>query len=173
MRAAHLGLCVFCTSVLACSKPSSDAAGAGASASASTSAAPVVDAGPVAILWKGSYEASAASLYVPDGGEWAGTKWRGDDAGDGLGAGTVTLSVLGSHVDGTVDGVLGPAVVDGSFFGDRLSASIRRKDPRDRGFVGVLDGVVKDGKFEGDIHVSSLVNANLLRQAKLELTKAP
>ena len=170
MPRAALG--VFCMYFVACSKPSADSAGTAPSASASAPAAPVVDAGPVAITWKGSYDATAASLYVPDGGEWAGTKWRGDDAGDGLGAGTVTLTVLGSHVDGTIDGVLGPAVIDGSFFGDRLSASIRRKDPNDRGFVGVLDGTVKDDKFDGEIHVSSLVNANLLRQAKLELVKA-
>ena len=172
MRTSRATFGVFCMYCLACSKPSGDTATAAASASSSASAAPVVDAGPVAAEWKGSYEATAASLYVPDGGEWAGTKWRGDDAGDGLGAGTVTLTVTGSHVDGTVDGVLGPAVVDGAFFGDRLSASIRRKDPSDRGFVGVLDGTVKDDKFEGEIHVSSLVNANLLRQAKLVLTKA-
>ena len=172
MKPSRLALCVLCTYFAACSKPSTDSTGAAPSASASASVTPVVDAGPVATTWKGSYEATAASLYVPDGGEWAGTKWRGDDAGEGLGAGTVTLTVLGPHVDGTIDGVLGPAVVDGSFFGDRLSASIRRKDPNDRGFVGVLDGTVKDDKFDGEIHVSSLVNANLLRQAKLELVKA-
>src|SRR5215469_8324910 len=114
-----LGVCCMC--LVACSKPSGDSAGSAPSASASASAAPVVDAGPQTVTWKGAYEATAASLYVPDGGEWKGTKWHGDDAGAGLGNGTVTLSVLGSQVDGTVDGVLGPAVVDGSFFGDRLS----------------------------------------------------
>ncbi|MGH7282940.1 MAG: hypothetical protein ACRELY_15560 [Polyangiaceae bacterium] len=170
MSALGFALCVLCMYLVACSKPSGDSASVAPTSSTAASAAPIVDAGPFTITWKGSYEASPASLYVPDGGEWAGTKWRGDDAGDGIGSGTVMLTVLGSHVDGTVDGVLGPAVVDGSFFGDHLSASIRRKDPTDRGFVGVLDGIVKDDKFDGEIHVSSLVNANLLRQAKLELT---
>lgn len=172
MSAPRFFLCVCCTYFVACSKPSGDSAGVAASTFASASAAPIVDAGPVTVTWKGSYEAVPASLYVPDGGEWKGTKWHGDDAGTGLGAGTVTLTVLGTHVDGTVEGVLGPGVVDGSLFGDHLSASIRRKDPTDRGFVGVLDGTVKDDKCEGEIHVSSLVDANLLRQAKLVLTKA-
>lgn len=163
---------VLCIFLGACSKSSSDGAGPAPSSSAAPVAStPTADAAPATVKWTGKYTASAGYLFVPDGGEWAGTKWHGDDAGDGLGDGTVSLQVSGAHVDGTIDGVLGPAVVDGSVFGDKLTGNIVRKDPTDRGFVGTLECTVKDKAASCEMHLSSLVNANLLRQAKLDLAK--
>jgi hypothetical protein len=154
----------------ACSKPSDGVAPA---PSASTIAAPVIDASTAeksAVAgWAGTYSATPASLSVPDGGEWAGTKWHGDDAGDGIGDGTLTIEIKDGIVSGTVDGPLGPAVLDGTLTGDKFSARIDRKDPKDGGFVGVLDGTIANGAATGEIHVSSLITARLLRRATFQL----
>ncbi|MEO8799941.1 MAG: hypothetical protein ABI551_18740, partial [Polyangiaceae bacterium] len=138
------------------------------------SAPPSASSGPAAptvLTFTGSYTAVPGSLYVPDGGVWSGTKWRGDDAGDGLGEGTLALTVHGNHVEGVLDGALGPATLEGSLFADQVTARIDRKDPSDGGFVGTFDGTLKDGVVEGDMYLSSLVNAHLLRQAKVHLKK--
>lgn len=167
----RLSSVVLCIGLLACSKPSSD--GAAPTPSASGSAAPSAS-GPVApavITYTGSYTAIAGSLYVPDGGAWSGTKWRGDDAGDGLGEGTLSLTVHDHRIEGVLEGALGPATLEGSLFDDQLTARIDRKDPSDGGFVGTFEGTLKDGVVEGDMHLSSLVNAHLLRQAKVKLKK--
>ena len=166
-------LLVFCMFYLACSKPST-----GVSENAVAAATPVASAASSAapanavVTWRGTYKATAGSLYVPDGGEWAGTKWHGDDAStEAIGDGTLTLEVKAGIVTGSIDGPLGPAIISGTLDGEFLSARIDRKDPSDRGLVGVLDGTVKDGAATGEMHLSSLVNARLLRQATFELKR--
>ena len=43
--------------------------------------------------WAGKYAAVPGALFVPDGGEWSGWKFHGDDASVGLGDGTITLVI--------------------------------------------------------------------------------
>ncbi|HEX7664089.1 MAG TPA: hypothetical protein VF407_06260 [Polyangiaceae bacterium] len=175
MKTLSTSFGVLCLGLLACSKPSSDGTAPATSAPGSSSAAPTTSASaaPAATGSKlaGSYTASAGTFYVPDGGEWSGTKWRGDDAGDGLGDGTITLTITGNHVDGTIDGPLGPGVIDGAFFGDRITARVDPKSPSDGGWTGTLDATVKDGAGEGELRATSLVNAHLVRQAKVTIKK--
>ncbi len=156
----------------ACSKPS-DAPAPAPSISASPTAAPVVDASAAAVAtvakWSGTYTSTAASLSVPDGGEWAGTKWHGDDAGDGLGDGTLAIEIHDGVVSGTIDGPVGPALIDGTVNGDKFSGRIDRKDPKDGGLVGVLEGTISGATATGEMHLSSLVTAHLLRQATFQL----
>jgi hypothetical protein len=161
-------LFVFCMLLGACSKPSDAPAPV---SSASSVAVAVVDAAapPAIAKWSGTYSATPASLSVPDGGEWAGTKWHGDDAGDGVGDGTLAIEIHDGIVSGTVDGPLGPALIDGTAHGDTFSARVDRKDPKDGGFVGVLDGTIANGSATGEMHLSSLVTAHLLRQATFQL----
>src|SRR6185436_9605927 len=95
----------------AASAPAGSASGGAASADAAAKAA------DAATAYAGTYTSAAGSLYVPDGGEWAGTKWRGDESTDGLGEGPIALSITGSRVEGTIDGPLGPAVIRGAVEG--------------------------------------------------------
>ncbi|MEO7112135.1 MAG: hypothetical protein ABI183_16950 [Polyangiaceae bacterium] len=161
-------LVVFCIWLSACSKPSDAPAPV---SSASSVAISVVDAAAPAAMakWSGTYSATPASLSVPDGGEWAGTKWHGDDAGDGVGDGTLVIEIHDGIVSGSVDGPLGPALIDGTSQGSHFSARVDRKDPKDGGFVGVLDGTIANGSATGEMHLSSLVTAHLLRQATFQL----
>src|ERR1700733_6380035 len=43
--------------------------------------------------WSGHYAAGPGSFSVPDGGEWAGVRFRGEDADTDRGGGTLTVSV--------------------------------------------------------------------------------
>ena len=43
--------------------------------------------------WSGHYTASPGSFYMPDGGEWANLRFRGEDASVGLGEGTLEVAV--------------------------------------------------------------------------------
>lgn len=157
---------------LACSK-SADAPAPSPSTSASAVVAPIIDASTAAssavAKWSGTYTSTPASLSVPDGGEWAGTKWHGDDAGDGLGDGTLAIEIHDGIVSGTIDGPVGPAVIDGTVNGDKFSARIDRKDPKDGGLVGLLDGTITGATATGEMHLSSLITAHLLRQATFQL----
>jgi hypothetical protein len=150
----------------ACSKSSDAPVVAVVDAAVATS---VIDAAPAIITWSGTYSATPGTLSVPDGGEWAGTKWRGDDASDGIGDGAIAIEIRDGIVSGTIDGPLGPAAIDGTLQGDHFSARVDRKDPKDGGFVGVLEGTIAGQAATGEMHLSSLITAHLLRQATFQL----
>ena len=158
-----------------CSRPS-PAPGAGLDAPPNAQAAPAASATPSAgpVTWTGAYQATPGTLFVPDGGEFSGWKFRGDDAGTGLGAGILTLTVDGAsgRATGTGDGPLGPMVVSGVITNGDLSA---RLDPKDAtsptaGFTGVALGKVSGSSLKGTMHLSA-PTGNVIREATFELAQ--
>lgn len=134
----------------------------------------VVDAAPpvaAEITWSGSYKSGAGTIYVPDGGEWSGTKWRGDDSGDGLGDGTLVVSIdpKSGNVKGVVDGPIA-ATVYGAFAAGQLSATLAPKSTGDA-FTGTLLGTVSGDKLDGTMHVSSALDAHIIRSITFSLAK--
>jgi len=159
--------------------PSASAAAASASATASaTASAPAASASApasatAASSWSGSYKSAGASLYVPTQKPFDAVKWRGDDAGGGVGDGSLELAIDSSgRVSGTSSGALGAVVVSGMYADGELTATLARKDPTDGGFTGTAVGKLAGDKIEGTIHLS-LPNATALRTATFTLSKTP
>jgi hypothetical protein len=143
-----------------------------ASASASASAAPsaaVADTGPAKNAWTGQYDSQPGTLSVPDGAEWKGVKFRGDDAGEAIGKGNLTITIdPDGQAHGEGDGPFGPFVVAGTLSENILTFSVRRKDPTDMGLTGTGRGTVTADKLEGTIHASK-ATANVIREATFSL----
>jgi hypothetical protein len=167
--------------VCACSKPGNESAGAASSASssaaspsvaqvaASIAASSAPSSAPVraARTWKGAYKSTAATLSVP--AALSKEHWSDTQSTAGLGDGTLVVKVDGNgHVTGEVQGVLGPADLEGLSTDGKLSASIRRKDPTDRGFTGTLVATVTGDHGDGTMSVS-LGQASALRVATFSL----
>lgn len=127
---------------------------------------------PPATSFHGTYEAEARPIYVPDASDWEHTKWRGDDASDGLGKGDLTLDVdPETHaVTGKLLAPLGPAVIEGEEKDSKITATIRREDPSDLGFTGTLEATLKGDSIEGTARVAQ-ADARLIREAKLTLER--
>lgn len=120
--------------------------------------------------WGGTYVSEAGSLYVVDGGEWAGVKWRGDDASVGLGEGVISLTIQGARVTGTGSGPIGDVVWSGAIDNERLTASVQRKDPLDRGFTGTAVGKVSRDHIVGTMRLS-LADARVIRDVQYSLSR--
>jgi hypothetical protein len=139
------------------------------SASASASAAPVVDSGPTKNEWTGNYDSQPGTLTVPDGAEWKGVKFRGDDAGDGLGKGTLHLLIdPDGRASGDGDGPFGPFTLTGALDKDVVTFTILRKDPTDMGFTGTGRGTIAADKLDGTIRASK-ATGNVIREATFSL----
>jgi hypothetical protein len=123
--------------------------------------------------WSGAYTSAAASIYVPDAAEWSGFKWRGADAGDAIGEGTISLTIDGqTHlVTGSAAGPIGDVILTGTAEGGRLTASVRRKDPRDQGLTGTLVASPAPDHIDGTMRLS-FGDAHLVREATFHLTNA-
>lgn len=119
--------------------------------------------------WTGTYKSAAGTLYIPS--DWKNVRWSGTDSPAGLGEGTMTLQIDAAtgRVLGTVEGPLGPAVVDGVVRDGKLTASILRKVPSDRGFSGTLLGSLERDAAEGSMNLSS-AEANAVRSATFTLS---
>lgn len=167
MRRAILGLALV--AVVACDKPKADpgpVASAG-SAVASASAAPKVKSND----WKGTYTSERASYYLPDAAEYGGVKFRGDDAGDALGEGTLSLKVdADGLVTGEGAGALGAFVLHGVLRGDDLSFTVARQDPSDLGVTGTGTGTLAGDAIEGTLNLSAY-RAQIIREAKFKLSR--
>jgi hypothetical protein len=122
--------------------------------------------------WTGAYVSQPGTIYVVDGGEWAGVKWRGDDAGIGLGAGKMSLSVSRSsgEVRGTGEGPLGSIVLVGVVVDDAITVSVSRKDPLDRGLTGTGVARVAGDKITGTMRLS-VADARVIREATFTLSR--
>jgi hypothetical protein len=183
MRAACVILALpLALGAAACSK-ASDSGGAPPAASASaTSAASAVPAAPSAVLsatqpaggatalaWRGSYKSAAATLTVVPA--YKKQPWSDTKSTEGIGDGALTLAIEGGRVSGSVEGPLGPATVDGVLADGKVSASVRRKDPTDHGFTGILVGDVAADHIDGTMSVS-LGQASVLRTATFTLKPA-
>lgn len=140
------------------------------SASASASAAPaIVDAGPPKNEWTGNFDSQPGTLTVPDGAEWKGVKFRGDDAGDGLGKGTLHIVVdPEGRASGEGDGAFGPITLTGAMEKDIVTFTVLRKDPTDMGFTGTGRGTLSADKLEGTIKASK-ATGNVIREATFSL----
>jgi hypothetical protein len=107
---------------------------------------------------------------VPDGGEWAGVRFRGEDAGVGLGDGTLDVAVDRSgRAQGTVEGPLGPLHLAGRFEDGVFSAALTSNEPS-QGFSGIATGTAADGGIGGTMRLS-LPTGNVLREAPFTLER--
>jgi hypothetical protein len=179
VKGARLALVLVCAA--ACGRSSSSeglASSAGAGASQSAGIAPSAPSAPAASSaaasghrsWHGSYSSAVGALNLPP--ERAKGRPADADPSAGVGAGTLALTDDGGRVTGTIDGVLGPAVVDGVIAGDQLSATVVRKDPTDRGFAGMLAGKVSGDHGDGTMTLSS-GQASSIRTATFTLSSDP
>lgn len=163
--------------LMGCSKPSGPSP-AGTAPSASTTPAPSVPGAASATsapadapkTWHGTYKSAAASLDVPQ--DFAKT-WAHTDRGGGTGDGAITLTIDGvsGRATGTIEGPLGPALVSGDVAGGTLTATVRRKDPTDRGFTGTLRATVTADRIDGTMTLASADGA-MQRSATATLTPA-
>jgi hypothetical protein len=158
---------------LGCSKPSAAPSEGAASAAPAPSAAPAQSAAPEPpkpSTWSGEYNAEHASMYVPDGAEWSGVKFHGDDASTNLGAGTLKVSIDPTgRVSGEGEGALGPFEVSGLLDGNTFSARLSPQHPAD-GFTGVATGARTGEAIAGTMRLS-YSNASIVREARFTLGK--
>jgi hypothetical protein len=124
------------------------------SAPAPSTSASVAAATTAPTSMQGTYKTTAGTLVVT--ADWRKTHFAAPESSAGIGEGTMTVQVDGAgRVTGTLDGVLGAAVLEGKVSGDNLSAAIRRKDPTDRGFAGTLVGTAAAGGTTGTMNLAS------------------
>jgi hypothetical protein len=168
---ATLGALVAVMALSGCEKTEAGVsadAGTGAGADAGTGAG--ADAGTGAggaRAFNGSYKSSEAVITLPEG-----VKWRVPETPSGVGDGTLTLTLdPGGRVHGALDGVLGPATVDGLAADGKVTGAVRRQDPTDHGFTGTLAGDLDDRGVHGTLHVT-LAEASAVRQATFDLAPA-
>jgi hypothetical protein len=159
------------TLACACGHSSQEPSAAPAlSASPASSVAAVASAAPSASVaaaaatpqsWRGKYTTTPASLVVPK--DWSKTHWSSADTTTGVGDGTLQLSVdpATHRVTGSLDGVVGAAVVEGFVGADGLTASVRRKDPTDKGLAGTLLAAIATDKVTGTLTLASGDGATL------------
>lgn len=110
---------------------------------------------PKPLSFTGTYEAAPATMFIPREGdvpnaiEWAGTKFRSDDAGVGRGAGTLKLAVDDSgRVHGEGAGSLGTFSVSGVKNGDRIAATFRGAGAD--ALFGTFDVTVRGTEAKGE-----------------------
>jgi hypothetical protein len=148
------------------------------SAAAATAASPVkspdssvspTSSSGGAIRWHGSYKSASGELYIPP--DWKNVRWNVKESAAGLGDGAMSVSIdsASGRALGSLDGPLGPAVIDGFVSEGKLTATIARKDPADLGFTGTLVGVMQGDHSEGTMNVS-LADANAIRRATFTLS---
>jgi hypothetical protein len=101
-------------------------------------------------------------------------KWRGDDAGEGLGEGSISLTIdTGAHVvTGLADGPIGDVLLSGAVDDGKVTASVRRKNATDRGLTGTLIATLTAERVEGMMRLS-FGDAHIIREATFRLTAAP
>jgi hypothetical protein len=118
--------------------------------------------------WRGRYKSTAAGIALPNG-----VSWKVPETTEGIGEGPLALDLEpDGRVTGTIDGVLGPAVVDGRVVDDRVTAVIRRKDPADHGFTGTLSGDVAQAHLRGTLNCA-LADVSAVRTATFDLEPEP
>jgi hypothetical protein len=183
-----LGNAIGATGVVAlflacgCSKGSADATAPSAppgSASATVSAGGPGSAAPAASTaasgaagkatsWRGTYKSAATDLTRPPG-----VSWKVPESTAGVGDGTIALTVEPTgRVQGTIDGALGPATVDGLAAEGKITANVARKEPSDQGFTGTLYATQDANGVRGTMNLAPAI-ATAARTASFELAPAP
>jgi len=165
MRRVWLSTALF-SCLAACGKSQGDVASKGTiepaargmpttTETATTPASPRAanNAASVPAAWSGAYTSVPGTLYVP--ADWKNVHWKPAESTAGLGDGSLTFSVdARDRVRGELSGPLGPALIDGYAAGGKLTGSVFRADPTDRGFTGTLVGTMATGHAEGTISMS-------------------
>jgi hypothetical protein len=118
--------------------------------------------GPTA--WHGTYKSVAGTVTIPE--SLKAGKWKNADTDIGLGEGSLSLVVdpATERVSGHIEGALGPASISGVRSGDRVAATIRRDDPGDQGFTGMLEAAPAGTELQGTMN-GALGNVNAVRTA--------
>jgi hypothetical protein len=144
-----------------------------ASTAPATSAAPSAKASPApassatgASSWKGGYKSVEGTFVLPKD-----VKWKVPESPAGLGDGTIVLTMdRGTgRVQGTVDGALGPATIDGVAVDGRVTANVSRADPSDHGFTGTLQGTAGDTTLQGTMNLTQ-ADVTAVRNATFQLS---
>jgi hypothetical protein len=109
---------------------------------------------------------------VPEGAEYKSARWRGDDAGDGVGEGTLSFSVdpATGRLAGKGEGALGNVVLAGELEGAVVSFAIRRSSPFDGGYTGAATGRLAGDKLEGTMRLSR-ATADAIREGTFTVTR--
>ena len=159
---------LFLIVVAACTKPDTGTApkpSASVSVAPSASTPPPVASASTTGEYRGSYDATAGSLFVPDAGPWEHFKFRGDDAG-ALGEGSLRLVLEpnGGAVSGDLQGPLGPASLTGMVDGATVTFHLTPEGEDGLRFSGTGMGTLNAGVISGEIHASSW-HGNVLRDA--------
>jgi len=161
---ALLLVCTGCKNEASRAAPvSSASASTTATASASATASAT---SPRAVEYVGTYDSKPNALYVPDGGEWKGFKFRGDVDAGALGEGTLSFTVDAKTGDlsGKLEGPLGPATLSGVAQSGVVSFHVAPESAGDMSFKGTGTGTLDGGVVSGRIEASSW-HANVLREA--------
>jgi hypothetical protein len=151
------------------SGPTAAGTPSGPASSASARASTAASAG-VPVQWHGSYKSTSGELYIPP--DWKSVHWNVKESSAGIGEGAMTLSVdpAGGRVLGSLDGPLGPALIDGLASDGRLTATVARKDPSDRGFTGTLFGSISGEHAEGTMSLAQ-AEVDAVRKATFALSR--
>jgi hypothetical protein len=159
----------------ACANGSSGGSGNSPSVSATESVSPPAKSsaatpgatGPTE--WKGSYKSVTGTIVLPKD-----VKWKVPEMAAGVGEGTIVLTVDSSthRVQGKIDGVLGPAVIDGLALDGTITATVSRQNPADQGFTGTLSAGIADAGTSGTMNVA-LADVSAVRNATFVLAPVP
>ena len=118
--------------------------------------------------WKGTYKSTPGTIVLPKD-----VKWKVRETTAGVGEGTLALAV--DRATGPrpreVDGVLGPATVDGVAATARLRRRSSRQDPPTTASPGTLSGDLGDAATPGTMNVA-LADVSAVRNATFELLPA-
>ena len=84
----------------------------------------------------------------------------------------MVLSIDSSNgrVLGSLEGPLGPAMIDGLVWDGKVTATVTRKEPGDKGFIGTLVGSINGDHAQGTMSLS-LAEASAVRQATFALSR--
>jgi hypothetical protein len=161
---------VILTSATACDKPQADTHPVATSTpSSAPPAASATAPARAAVAWGGSYKSTSGELYIPP--DWKSVHWTVKETSAGIGEGTIALTVdaASGRVQGMLEGPLGPARIDGLASDGKLTATIVRRDPADKGFTGTLIASLGGDRGEGTMNVA-LAEASALRAVTFTLS---
>lgn len=160
---------------VACDKKSGDSTAASGSVSAAappsaSASASAIAANPGAPRrFKGTYTADRASYYLPDAEAYKGVKFRGDDAGDALGDGTLSITIdKDGIVSGEGAGPLGAITIAGIERDGDVTFTVARKDANDMGPTGTGLGTLSEKSLDGTMRLSAY-RAQVIREASFKL----
>lgn len=149
--------------------PPMSAAPSGSAAPAASGSAPAAAPAGEKGSFEGTFTSKVAKVTPP--AEAKVKLWEKDPGKDGVGAGTIKLTISGRVVSGEVTGALGALVVSGDLDDKVLTARLDPKDPNAQdAWTGTLTGKVEADGIAIVLRVASR-NANLAREADAKLAK--